>query len=95
MLSKYNANINRTINTSRAMLERISTDIEKSMERVDTREKYLNTQLSGLLNQYSKTQEELKQVEEKYGQLSGKSISDSPISLRLQVHLHFSNSWDR
>ena len=83
MLSKYNANINRTINTSRAMLERISTDIEKSMERVDTREKYLNTQLSGLLNQYSKTQEELKQVEEKYGQLSGKSISDSPISLSL------------
>lgn len=54
------------------MLQRISTDIEKSMERVETREKYLNTQLSGLLNIYSKTQEELKQVEEKYGQLSGK-----------------------
>nr|CAG4649546.1 EOG090X0ADS [Scapholeberis mucronata]SVE93775.1 EOG090X0ADS [Scapholeberis mucronata] len=70
MLTKYSTSMNHTINTSRAMLQRISTDIEKSMERVETREKYLNTQLSGLLNMYSKTQEELKQVEEKYGQLS-------------------------
>ena len=54
------------------MLQKISTDIEKNMERVETREKYLNSQLSGLLNQYSKTQEQLKQVEDKYSKLSGK-----------------------
>ena len=54
------------------MLQKISTDIEKNMERVETREKYLDSQLNGLLNQYSKTQEQLKQVEEKYSKFSGK-----------------------
>lgn len=62
------------MSSSRTMLQKISTDIEKNMERVETREKYLNTQLGGLLNQYSKTQEQLKQVEEKYSQLSGMTL---------------------
>lgn len=53
------------------MLQKISTDIEKNMERVETREKYLNSQLSGLLIQYSKFQKQLKQVEEKYTKFSG------------------------
>ena len=71
MLSKYSTSVSNTMSSSRTMLQRISTDIEKNMERVETREKYLNTQLSVLLNQYSKTQDQLKQVEEKYSKLSG------------------------
>ena len=62
--------------SSRMMLQKISTDIEKNMERVETREKYLNSQLNGLLNQYSKTQEQLKQVEEKYSKFSGKWMTN-------------------
>nr|SVE79018.1 EOG090X0ADS [Daphnia lumholtzi] len=70
LLSKYSASVSNTISSSRTMLQKISTDIEKNMERVETREKYLNSQLSGLLTQYSKTQEQLKQVEEKYSKFS-------------------------
>lgn len=71
LLSKYSAGVSNTMSSSRTMLQKISTDIEKNMERVETREKYLNSQLSGLLTQYSKTQEQLKQVEEKYTKFSG------------------------
>nr|SVE73714.1 EOG090X0ADS [Daphnia atkinsoni] len=70
LLSKYSASVSNTMSSSRTMLQKISTDIEKNMERVETREKYLNSQLSGLLIQYSKTQEQLKQVEEKYTKFS-------------------------
>nr|SVE81476.1 EOG090X0ADS [Daphnia magna]SVE82630.1 EOG090X0ADS [Daphnia magna] len=70
LLSKYSAGVSNTMSSSRTMLQKISTDIEKNMERVETREKYLNSQLSGLLTQYSKTQEQLKQVEEKYTKFS-------------------------
>lgn len=79
------------MNSSRTMLQKISTDIEKNMERVETREKYLNTQLSGLLSQYSKTREQLKQVEEKYSQFSGMHAIMHYWFLCLQVHelLHF------
>ena len=71
ILNKYSNNVSNTMKSSKTMLEKMSTDIEKSMERVETREKYLNTQLSSLLKQYSKTQEQLKQTEDKYSKLSG------------------------
>nr|CAG4641905.1 EOG090X0ADS [Eurycercus lamellatus] len=70
MLFKYSVSVSNTMNSSRTLLEKMSIDIEKNMERVETREKYLNTQLSGLLNQYSKTQEQLKQVEDRYSKSS-------------------------
>nr|CAG4643386.1 EOG090X0ADS [Ilyocryptus agilis] len=65
-LYKYSNSVSNTMNASRTMLERISNEIEKSMERVEMREKYLNGQLSGLLTKYSKTKEQLNQVEDKY-----------------------------
>ena len=37
--------LSKTMKSLKTMLEKMSTDIEKSMERVETREKYLNTQL--------------------------------------------------
>lgn len=72
MLFKYSDNVSSMMSSSQSLLQRVSVDIEKSMERVETREKYLNTQLNDLLAQYSKTQEQLNQVEEKYSKLSGK-----------------------
>ena len=80
------------MSSSKTMLQKISTDIEKNMERVETREKYLNSQLSGLLNQYSKTQEQLKQVEDKYSKLSGKRarLFTTIFSTRIIVNSLFS-----
>nr|CAG4648109.1 EOG090X0ADS [Moina brachiata]SVE93160.1 EOG090X0ADS [Moina brachiata] len=70
MLFKYSDNVSSMMSSSQSLLQRVSVDIEKSMERVETREKYLNTQLNDLLSQYSKTQEQLNQVDEKYSKLS-------------------------
>lgn len=78
LLLKYSGSISSTMNASQALLQKMSTDIEKSMERVETREKYLNTQLSGLLGQYSKTQEQLKQTTDKYSKSSGELYTKSP-----------------
>nr|CAG4650353.1 EOG090X0ADS [Sida crystallina] len=66
MLTQLSTNVTKAMVSSQSHLEKISSEIEKNMERIQTRENYMNTQLNPLLNQYSKTQEQLKQVEEKY-----------------------------
>lgn len=84
LLFKYGAGVSSTMNSSQALLQKMSTDIEKSMERVETREKYLNTQLNNLLGQYSKTQEQLKQVEDKYSKSSGTVLGFLSFHLELK-----------
>ena len=84
ILNSYSNNVSNTMKSSKTMLEKISLDIEKSMELVETREKYLNTQLSTLLKQYSKTQEQLKQTEDKYSKLSGKTLTTNTIGFFLE-----------
>ena len=53
----------------------MSIEVEKNMERIGTREKYLNGQLSDFIHQYGQMQEQLKQVEDKYRESSGKPIT--------------------
>ena len=71
MLWKYSTSVSNSISCSQNALENMSVDIEKNMERIETREKYLNGQLSVLLNQFSKKQEESKQIEDQYRHSSG------------------------
>jgi intraflagellar transport protein 57 len=72
LLTQYSANVSNAMASSQSLLEKMSTEIEKNLERIQTRENYMNSQLSTLLSQYSKTQEHLKQLEEKYRGASGK-----------------------
>ena len=71
LLWTYSTNVSDSIGSSQSHLQQMSVDIEKNMERIETREKYLNGQLSMLLNQFSKKQQELQQVEGNYRTASG------------------------
>lgn len=71
LLSTYSTRVSGTIHTSHEMLTKVSGVLERQMERISAREKYLNTQLNPLLIQFSKKQEQLKQVEAKYRLASG------------------------
>lgn len=94
LLFKYSGSISGTMGNSRTLLQKMSAEIDKNMERVETREKYLNTQLSGLLSQYSKTQDRLKQVEEKYSKASGNiSLPTVYLSIYSIDEIVFSGRW--
>lgn len=73
MLWAYSTNVSSSISNSQSYLKQMSSDIEKNMERIETREKYLNSQLSLLLDRYSKKQQELQQVDTNYRNASGNS----------------------
>ena len=70
----HSANVANAMASSQSQLQRLSADVEKSLERVQTRENYMNTQLQPLLGQYSKTREQLAKLEEQYRSASGRSF---------------------
>lgn len=67
----------------------MSVDIEKNMERIETREKYLNGQLCLLLNQFSKKQQELQQVETNYRNASGNSVHPHSIPMMEMIQSNY------
>ena len=73
-LTVHSANVANAMASSQSQLQRLSADVEKSLERVQTRENYMNTQLQPLLGQYSKTREQLAKLEEQYRSASGRSF---------------------
>ena len=92
LLTQYSANVSNAMASSQSLLEKMSTEIEKNLERIQTRENYMNSQLSTLLSQYSKTQEHLKQLEEKYRGASGKSPK-TQVAQELPDPLSLGNLW--
>ncbi|KHN73240.1 Intraflagellar transport protein che-13 [Toxocara canis] len=52
-------------------LDNMSKELEKNLERIATREKHLNNQLEGLLNQLRVAQDRLAESKEKYKEASG------------------------
>ena len=89
MLWTYSSNVSDSINSSRSNLEQMSVDIEKNMERIETREKYLNGQLCLLLNQFSKKQQELQQVETNYRNASGNSVHPHSIPMMEMIQSNY------
>ena len=73
-LTVHSANVANAMASSQSQLQRLSADVEKSLERVQTRENYMNTQLQPLLGQYSKTRKQLAKLEEQYRSASGRSF---------------------
>ncbi|VDK44918.1 unnamed protein product [Anisakis simplex] len=52
-------------------IDNLSKDLEKSLERINTREKHLNNQLDSLLNQLRAAQDKMAESKEKYKEASG------------------------
>uniref|UniRef100_A0A914W4J4 Intraflagellar transport protein 57 homolog n=1 Tax=Plectus sambesii TaxID=2011161 RepID=A0A914W4J4_9BILA len=67
----YRGAIGETLNQARPQLDRLSNDIGKSLEKITSREKYLNTQLESLLAQFRGAQDRLAENREKYREASG------------------------
>eukprot|EP01112_Ceratiomyxa_fruticulosa_P012676 TRINITY_DN3522_c0_g4_i1.p1 TRINITY_DN3522_c0_g4~~TRINITY_DN3522_c0_g4_i1.p1 ORF type:complete len:429 (-),score=101.89 TRINITY_DN3522_c0_g4_i1:88-1374(-) len=65
-MKNHHSIIQTSFGTVSSHLERISTDIEKSLEKISTREKYINNQFENLIREYKSSQESYLELNEKY-----------------------------
>jgi estrogen-related receptor beta like 1 len=65
-MQSYRANIVETLAQTRPQLDRLSADLQANLDKIGSREKYLNSQLESLLTQFRSAQDRLAEMREKY-----------------------------
>ncbi|PRD23575.1 UNVERIFIED_CONTAM: ift57 [Trichonephila clavipes] len=70
-IRQHRKNIDETMTSTKSQLDKLYTDISRSLEKIGSREKYLNNQLEQLVLEYRTAQDQLSQVREQYKSVSG------------------------
>ncbi|XP_043110426.1 intraflagellar transport protein 57 homolog [Puntigrus tetrazona] len=70
-MHQHQDGINTSLLDAKGCLFKLREDISKTLEKVSSREKYLNTQLEHLISEYRQAQAQLNKVKELYQQASG------------------------
>lgn len=70
-MHQHRDGINSSLKEAKRYLYKLQEDISKMLEKVSSREKYINNQLEGLINEYRSAQAKLREVKERYQHASG------------------------
>ena len=70
-MKQLRTNIAANLTGTRSQLDKLHVDITNTLDKVKTRESYLNRQLEPILREYQRLQEELSKVKEQYRDVSG------------------------
>ncbi|XP_067308620.1 intraflagellar transport protein 57 homolog isoform X1 [Pseudorasbora parva] len=70
-MHQHQDGINTSLHDAKGCLFKLREDISKTLEKVSSREKYLNTQLEHLISEYRQAQAQLNKVKELYQEASG------------------------
>nr|XP_012221223.1 PREDICTED: intraflagellar transport protein 57 homolog [Linepithema humile] len=70
-MKQLRTNIASNLSGTKTHLNKIHTDIEGTLDKIKTRETYLNRQLEPSLTEYRSLQEELSKIKEQYRDVSG------------------------
>ena len=67
----YRDGIESSLDSTKTQLDKLHTDIARTLEKISSREKYLNNQLEGPLTDLRHLQDKLAATKEQYRQVSG------------------------
>lgn len=88
-MHSYRNGIDEALTTTKSHLDKLHTDIGRTLEKISSREKYINSQLEAPLSDYRKLTDTLAATKEQYKQVSGgvteKSRTLAQISDDLEV----------
>ncbi|KAM9790454.1 intraflagellar transport protein 57 homolog [Syngnathus typhle] len=70
-MHRHQGAIKSSLREAKGYLDKLEEDISRTMEKVSSREKYLNKQLEGVIGEYRATQAQLSEVKERYRGASG------------------------
>ena len=65
----YRDGIESSLDSTKTQLEKLHTDVARTLEKISSREKYLNSQLEGPLGDLRQLQDKLAATKEQYRQV--------------------------
>ena len=83
-MRNHNKSVTESTTASKTMLERMTLEISQTLEKVDSREKYINEHFSGKIGEYKQLEDELREKKAKYEEVSGR-VTELQNSLKLVV----------
>lgn len=63
--------IETSLKVANTQLNKLHDEIQKTMEKIGSRERYINNQLESMVSEFRKQQEKLSESKDKYRQCSG------------------------
>ena len=73
----YRDGIESSLDSTKTQLDKLHTDIARTLEKIASREKYLNNQLEGPLSDLRQLQDKLAATKEQYRQVKSRSFNSS------------------
>ncbi|XP_053981043.1 intraflagellar transport protein 57 homolog [Hylaeus volcanicus] len=70
-MKQFHTNISTNLTGTKSQLDKLHIDISNTLDKIKTRESYLNRQLEPILKEYQTLQEELSKIKEQYRDVSG------------------------
>ncbi|XP_025914142.1 intraflagellar transport protein 57 homolog isoform X3 [Apteryx mantelli] len=95
-MHQHKDGIESALKETRGYLDKLHNEISRTLEKINSREKYINNQLEHLVQEYRSAQALLSEAREKYQEGSGgvteriKVLSETLLLLRLFLQCHFS-----
>ncbi|CAL4223802.1 unnamed protein product, partial [Meganyctiphanes norvegica] len=83
----HRSKIDETLNFTQKQLDNLHNEITRSLEKIGSREKYLNSQLEPLLHEYRNLQNVAAESREQYRQVSGRLVEKSHILAQISDEL--------
>ena len=74
-MHEYRAGIDEALNVTRVQLDKLHSDIARTLEKIQSREKYLNSQLEAPLQEFRQMNDQLAATKEHYKQV----INNNPL----------------
>lgn len=70
-MHQHKDGIETSLIDTKTHLDKLQNEITRTLEKINSREKYINNQLEHLLGEFRATQEQLSESKERYRQASG------------------------
>lgn len=70
-MKTYKNTIEQSLSGTKLQLQKMHKDIKTTMEKIESREKYLNKDLDGVLEEYRLLQDQHSKIKEEYNKISG------------------------
>ncbi|XP_075225298.1 intraflagellar transport 57 [Lycorma delicatula] len=86
-MKHHRGGMEETLSSAKSQLEKLERDIGGTMDKIQSREKFLNSQLENLLNQHRSMQDELAKVTEHYKEVSGGVTERQRLLIRITDEL--------
>lgn len=86
-MHQHRKEIEESLSTTRMQLDKLYGEISRTLEKIGSREKYLNSQLEQLLLEYRAAQDQLAHVKEQYKTVSGGVTERSRILAQISDEL--------